>query len=534
MPDRLAGVRPMSRHTDLGQQALARSRRVRPVPVRRNALVGALVVALAAGVVATVGLVSQAASVPPADGVYQLRVAKSGMCLDVPGGSGASGALLQQWGCTPGADWQQFRLVSQGGGRYQLINVRSGKCLDVPNWSGASGVQLVQWGCGSGQANQLWTLTPSGAGAFQIASVSSRLCVSDRGASLASGAAIIQETCTANSNKRWTFTPDGSAPTTPGTPPSPTTPAATMTAAPAPGTRNNTVAADGTGRYRTVQAAIDAVGKGNTTPVTITIKPGTYREKVTIPSDKPFVTLRGTGTSPNDVVIVRNVSAGQAGNHLGSATVVAQGHDFTATNLSIANDYDENAGQSQALALYLDSDRSVLKNVRLLADQDTFLVNNNARTYVVDSYVEGTVDFIYGGGIAVFSNCTIHEKRPVGGPITAASTDPGRQYGFLFFRSTINGNGRGTTGLGRPWRQGAQVVYRESNLSADLNTTQPWTDMSGATWQNARYFEYRNTGPGATINGNRPQLSDAQAPNYTPQKYLAGADGWNPTTPTTP
>ena len=27
---------------------------------------------------------------------------------------------------------------------------------------------------------------------------------------------------------------------------------------------------------------------------------------------------------------------------------------------------------------------------------------------------------------------------------------------------------------------------------------------------------------------NRKQLTDAQAANYTPQKYLAGTDGWNP------
>ncbi|MFI5933846.1 hypothetical protein [Actinoplanes sp. NPDC051494] len=33
------------------------------------------------------------------------------------------------------------------------------------------------------------------------------LCISDQGASTATGAAIIQETCTANSNKQWTFTP---------------------------------------------------------------------------------------------------------------------------------------------------------------------------------------------------------------------------------------------------------------------------------------------------------------------------------------
>ena len=52
--------------------------------------------------------------------------------------------------------------------------------------------------------------------------------------------------------------------------------------------------------------------------------------------------------------------------------------------------------------------------------------------------------------------------------------------------------------------------------------------MSGNTWQNARFFEYKNTGSGATTNSNRPQMSDSTAANYTPQKYLAGSDGWNP------
>ena len=53
--------------------------------------------------------------------------------------------------------------------------------------------------------------------------------------------------------------------------------------------------------------------------------------------------------------------------------------------------------------------------------------------------------------------------------------------------------------------------------------------MSGNSWQNARFFEYRNTGAGATANADRPQLTDAQAAIYTSQRYLAGADGWNPT-----
>ncbi|HEX6358377.1 pectinesterase family protein [Actinophytocola sp.] len=291
-----------------------------------------------------------------------------------------------------------------------------------------------------------------------------------------------------------------------------------------------TVAADGSGQYRTVQAAINAVPTGNASRATITIKPGTYREVVTVPANKPMITLQGLGTSASQVLIVYNNSAYTHGT-FNSATAFVHGRDFVATNLTISNDLNESSVPSgqQAVALHLNADRAVLRNVRLLGDQDTFLVNDAARAYIVDSYIEGTVDFIFGGGTAVFHNCDIYEKRSTGAPITAARTAPTKQYGFLVYRSRIRGAATaGSTQLGRPWGPNAQVLYRESTLDAVIKTSQPWTDMSGNVWQNARFTEYRNTGPGAGTGTNRPQLPDAQAPNYTPQRYLAGTDGWNP------
>jgi pectin methylesterase-like acyl-CoA thioesterase len=73
----------------------------------------------------------------------------------------------------------------------------------------------------------------------------------------------------------------------------------------------------------------------------------------------------------------------------------------------------------------------------------------------------------------------------------------------------------------------AQVVYRDTTLGSHIKSA-PWTDMSGFSWKDARFFEYHNTGSGAGVNSNRPQLTDAQAPTFTPQRYLTGSDGWNP------
>ncbi|GAA1586317.1 RICIN domain-containing protein [Actinoplanes couchii] len=181
----------------------------------RRLLAAALLVAVA------VLVPSAPSTAAPSTGVnYQLKVTKSGMCLDVPGASTADGALLQQWGCTSNSTWQQFSLVTSGSG-YQIKNVNSGKCVDA-----RSGGQLQQYPCAA-QTSQQWTLTASGSNTYQVINTGTGLCMSDKDASTASGGAIITETCTANTNKQWGFvstagrtwpsTPDGFASTGGGT-----------------------------------------------------------------------------------------------------------------------------------------------------------------------------------------------------------------------------------------------------------------------------------------------------------------------------
>ncbi|MFC5060571.1 pectinesterase family protein [Saccharothrix xinjiangensis] len=441
------------------------------------------------------------AATPAAGSTYQVSVRNSGKCLDVVNGAPEDGVPVHQWDCWNGA-MQQWVLRGSGSGTFALVNVATGKCLDIAYGTTELFVQAQQWDCWDGVMQQ-WRLTASGSGTYRLVNAQSGLCLSNKDAGKDNGVAVVQETCTANSNKQWLFTPVASA-------------------------QQPIVAADGTGRHRKVQDAVNAV-PANSGRTVITIKAGTYREVVTVPANKPDITFQGLGSSPSQTVIVFNNSAGTHGTS-GSASVFVNGAGFEATNLTISNDFDENSTSSghQAVALHLNADRAVFRTVRLLGDQDTFLVNDNTRAYMVDSYVEGTVDFIFGGGTMVFDRTTVHEKRTSGGPITAASTPAAKKYGFLFHRSTITGAANNVTQLGRPWRPDAQVLYRESTLNATVKTAQPWTDMSGNSWRNARFLEYRNTGSGAGSNSNRPQLSDAQAAEYTPQKYLAGSDGWNP------
>ncbi|MFJ5222803.1 pectinesterase family protein [Streptomyces sp. NPDC088400] len=312
-----------------------------------------------------------------------------------------------------------------------------------------------------------------------------------------------------------------------------------------------TVAKDGSGQYTSVQKAVDAVPAGNAARVVILVRPGAYRETVKVPSNKPHVTIQGSGASRKDTEIVYNNAAGTAkpggGTYgtSGSASVAVEADDFQARNLTISNDFDEAKNQSlsghQAVALRTAADQVFLDGVIVNGDQDTLLLDTAAkdrlgRVYVTNSYVTGNVDFIFGRASAVIDRSVITLKKrwdgSSAGYITAPSTTAGRK-GILINRSTVNGDvSAASFYLGRPWHAGGdasldpQTTVRESTLSAAIKTT-PWTDMSGFSWKDDRFAEYKNTGPGSgSASGDRPHLNDSQAAGQEVADWLGD---WTPT-----
>ncbi|WP_449349067.1 pectinesterase family protein [Streptomyces shaanxiensis] len=312
-----------------------------------------------------------------------------------------------------------------------------------------------------------------------------------------------------------------------------------------------TVAKDGSGQYSTVQAAVNAVPAGNPSRVVISVKPGTYRELVKVPSNKPHVTIQGSGGSRNDTVIVYNNASGTpkpdgSGTYGtgGSATVAVEADDFQARNLTISNDFDEKAHQNiaqQAVALRTAADKVFLDGVIVSGDQDTLLVDTAAkdklgRVYMTNSYVIGNVDFIFGRATAVIDKSVITLKKrwdgSSAGYVTAPSTVANRK-GILIANSTVNGDvSAASFYLGRPWHAGGdasldpQTTVRNTSLSAAIRST-PWTDMSGFSWKDDRFAEYKNTGAGSgAASADRPQLTDAQA---TGQEIADWLGDWTPT-----
>ncbi|MEV1064969.1 pectinesterase family protein [Streptomyces sp. NPDC050263] len=159
-----------------------------------------------------------------------------------------------------------------------------------------------------------------------------------------------------------------------------------------------------------------------------------------------------------------------------------------------------------------------------------------------DSCVEGDVDFVHGRAATVIDRSVIRLLRrgsaTDNGYLTAASTWTGNPYGFLITRpGVVDDAPADAFRLGRPWRPGgepaavAQVLIRDTEPPAAVKSA-PWTDMSGFSWRDARFAEYRNHGPGATGSADRPQLSDADARMYTVAIHLKGTDGRAPSAPT--
>ncbi len=279
------------------------------------------------------------------------------------------------------------------------------------------------------------------------------------------------------------------------------------------------VAADGSGQYRTVQAALNTLSNSNTTPTQIRIKPGVYREKLTI--TKPFITFCGETGKTTSTVLTYNDGAstlkadGTAIGTSGSASITLKANDVSMENITIENSFGVG---SQAVALLAQGQRLQFRNCRLLGNQDT-LYTHSGTQYYRNCHIQGTVDFIFGAATAVFDNNTIHS---VGGgtALTAPSTEQTVPYGLVFLGGKVTAASsvsKGSIALGRNWRPYGAAAYIRTELGQHISAV-GWVKMSENTLDTARFSEYLTTGAGANPSARAPQskqLSASQAATYT-------------------
>ncbi|AEW02152.1 pectinesterase [Niastella koreensis] len=275
-----------------------------------------------------------------------------------------------------------------------------------------------------------------------------------------------------------------------------------------------TVAKDGTGDYKYIQDAIDAMRVYPLAPITLYIKNGVYNEKIELPASNTDVTF--IGESVDKTIIVFNDYSGRGKlTTFTSYTAKICGNRFRAENLTFSN----SAGPvGQAVALHVEADNAMFVNCRFLGNQDTiFTGGETSRQLFVNCYIEGTTDFIFGPATVVFQGCEIHSKT--NSFVTAASTTQGKKFGYVFLDCKLTADTSvHKVFLGRPWRANAKTVYLRCIMGNHI-VPEGWNNWSNpANEQTTFYAEYKCSGAGAYI-ANRAkwshQLTDKEAANYT-------------------
>lgn len=187
------------------------------------------------------------------------------------------------------------------------------------------------------------------------------------------------------------------------------------------------VARDGTGEYRNIQEAVEAVRAFMDYTVTIYIKNGIYKEKLVIPSWVKNVQLVGESAEKTIITYDDHANINKMGTFR-TYTVKVEGNDITFKDLTIENNA---APLGQAVALHTEGDRLMFVNCRFLGNQDTIYTGTEgARLLFTNCYIEGTTDFIFGPSTALFEYCELHSKRD--SYITAASTPQSEEFGYVF------------------------------------------------------------------------------------------------------
>ncbi len=341
--------------------------------------------------------------------------------------------------------------------------------------------------------------------------------------------------------------------------------------------------------YSTVREAVKACAAMNPSSeaerITVHIYPGVYREQVIV--ETPYLTF--VNDNPTQEVVLtwyygvgyKYYSAGEDGyynenlafdkysqnsvNKWGASVYIkSKATDFRAENIVFETSFNrymtkeeiEDGAQpdmkeairvlreegldvttksatERACALAVDADRAEFKNCTILGSQDTLFIQLKTHTYFKECFISGNTDYIFGDGDAVFDRCELqwygYKDQPAGGYITAVQNQAPK--GCLFLDCTVTSNKELQVGegcFGRPWREGAQVVFLNTVLeSENMIRAAGWSDMSGGKAENSFFREYNTTLQDGTPVDTSKRVKDTvisaeEAAEIQAEDYFAG------------
>ncbi|CAA2995433.1 probable pectinesterase pectinesterase inhibitor 46 [Olea europaea subsp. europaea] len=297
------------------------------------------------------------------------------------------------------------------------------------------------------------------------------------------------------------------------------------------------VTKDGSGKYKTISAALRAVPEKSKKRFIIYVKRGVYFENVRVEKKKWNVMIIGDG---KDATIVSgNLNFVDGTPTFQSATFAVFGQGFIARDIGFRN--TAGAAKHQAVALMSTADLSVFYRCNMDAFQDTLYPHSN-RQFYRECNIYGTVDFIFGNAAVVIQNSNILPKKPMPGQqntITAqGKIDPNQNTGISIQNCTIlpSGNLNGVnTFLGRPWKNYSTTVYMQSMMGSFIDP-KGWLPWVGTSAPNTIFYaEFQNFGRGAVTKnrvkwrGLKLNLITSQAKKFTVNSFIDGHK-WLPAT----
>ena len=215
---------------------------------------------------------------------------------------------------------------------------------------------------------------------------------------------------------------------------------------------------------------------------------------------------------------------------------------FYLQDLTVRNDFDYGTAEFKGVSVAVyGGDKTIMKNVRMLSNQDTQVTGH--RAYFEDCAIHGTVDFICGGGDNYYYHTDLVLENRGGNIIAAPSTGASNQWGYVFDHCTIKAvnetaaaTNAGTYFLGRPWQNEPRAYYLYTTMEV-LAAPAGWTVMSTLPTHFYEYKSYnksnelidlstRQNSPTST-NTYTPVLTDEEAAPFNARNVLGGDDAWD-------
>ncbi|KAI8712476.1 hypothetical protein NCS52_01345900 [Fusarium sp. LHS14.1] len=302
-----------------------------------------------------------------------------------------------------------------------------------------------------------------------------------------------------------------------------------------------TVAPSPTGsEFSTVASAVAAIPNDGE-DYTIYIKAGSYNEQLTLTRTSGHITLRGETSFENDftqnkVLIWFKLGYSTSASRNEETPVIFWKNTVNAGlslyNLNFTNTYPQTSSTA-ALAGDFFGTNMAAYGCAFKGFQDTLLVNQGVQVFS-NSYIEGSVDFIWGYSKAYFHQCYIASNTP-NAYITAQNRKTSTWAGGFIFDTCLvtytdsYGSSFGSTSLGRPWSQYALVVYKNSYLDKHISAA-GWAVWSSSTPQTSDvlFGEFNNTGPGNWTSSRASfakELTEAEVAPYALGSFI-GSTSW--------